>query len=320
MRAIRVARPGAADVLSYEEVELPPPGPGEVRVRVAAVGVNYIDVYHRSGLYPLPAPFTPGSEAAGRVDGVGPGVDGFAPGDPVAWAMVRGAYAEIVNVPAERLVRVPDPIDLRIAAAVMLQGLTAHYLAVSTHPVATGTTALVHAAAGGVGGLLVQLAKSRGGRVFGTASTAKLDLVRALGADAVIDYTTVDFQVEVLRLTDGAGVHVVYDSVGRSTFEQSLECLRSRGTLVSFGQSSGPVPPFDPLRLSRRSLYLTRPTLAHYIETRAELEWRARELFAAVASGALRVRIDREIALRDAAEAHRLLESRATSGKVLLIP
>jgi NADPH2:quinone reductase len=320
MHAIRVSATGDAGVMRYVEVEVPPPRAGEVRVRVAAIGVNFIDVYHRTGLYALPLPFTPGSEAAGTVESVGPGVSGFAPGDRVAYALVRGAYAEVVNVPADQLVHVPAAVDLRVAAAVMLQGMTAHYLVASTFVIESGSTALVHAAAGGVGGLLVQMAKRRGARVFATASTPKLDMVRELGADVVIDYTTQDFPGEVLRLTDGAGVHVVYDSVGRTTFDGSLECLRTRGMLVSFGQSSGAIPPFDPLRPGKKGLYLTRPSLGHYVATRAELDWRAEEVFRALAEGTLRVRIDRELPLREAGEAHRLLEGRGTSGKLLLIP
>jgi NADPH2:quinone reductase len=282
--------------------------------------VNFIDVYHRTGLYPLPKPFVPGSEAAGVVEEVGPDAGGFAVGDRVAYAPVRGAYAEAANVPAEQLVRVPEDVELRIAAALMLQGMTAHYLVASTYVVEPGAVALVHAAAGGVGGLLVQLTKARGARVIATASTAKVALVRELGADDVIDYTRVDFKEEVLRLTKGEGVQVVYDSVGRTTFDGSIECVATRGTLVSFGQSSGAVAPVDPLRLSKRAIYLTRPSLAHYVRTREELEWRARELFESVRSGALRVRIDRELPLRDAAAAHRLLESRETTGKILLRP
>jgi NADPH2:quinone reductase len=254
------------------------------------------------------------------VEEVAAGVTGVARGDRVAYALVRGAYAERVSVPADMLVKVPDGVDLRIAAAAMLQGMTAHYLVTSTFVLGRNMTALVHAAAGGVGGLLVQMAKARGARVIATCSTSKLGLVRELGADEVIDYTTTDFQEAVQRLTGGEGVHVVYDAVGRTTFDRSLECVRTRGMLVSYGQSSGAVPPFDPLRLGKKGIYLTRPSLGHYIATRAELEWRARELFSAIVSGALRVRIDREIPLRDAAEAHRLLEDRATTGKLLLIP
>ena len=320
MHAIRVSKPGGLEVLEYVETEPPTLRAGEARVRLQAIGVNYIDVYHRNGLYPMPTPFTPGSEGAGIVEAVAPDVTGVAVGDRVAYALVRGAYAEQVSVPAGMLVKVPDEVDLRIAAAAMLQGMTAHYLVTSTFVLQEGMTALVHAAAGGVGGLLVQLAKARGARVIATCSTSKLALVRDLGADDVIDYTKADFQEVVLRLTKGDGSHVVYDAVGRTTFDKSLECVRVRGTLVSYGQSSGPVPPFDPLRLGKKGIYLTRPSLGHYIATRAELEWRARELFEAIGSAALRVRIDREIPLQDAAEAHRLLESRGTTGKLLLIP
>jgi NADPH2:quinone reductase len=268
----------------------------------------------------MPTPFTPGSEGAGVVEAVAPGVTRVAAGDRVAYALVRGAYAEQVNVPADMLVKVPDAVDLRIAAAAMLQGMTAHYLVTSTFVLGRDMSALVHAAAGGVGGLLVQMAKARGARVIATCSTSKLGLVRELRADDVIDYTTTDFQEVVQHLTDGDGVHVVYDAVGRTTFDKSLECVRTRGTLVSYGQSSGAVPPFDPLRLGKKGIYLTRPSLGHYIATRDELDWRARELLEAIGSGALRVRIDREFPLRDVAEAHRLLESRATTGKLLLIP
>ena len=320
IHAIRVLEPGPAEALQYVELDPPALRPGEVRVRLEAIGVNFIDVYHRTGLYPLPKPFVPGSEAAGRVEEVGPGASGFAVGDRVAYAPVRGAYAEAANVPAEQLVRVPGDVELRIAAALMLQGMTAHYLVASTYVVEPGTVALVHAAAGGVGGLLVQLAKARGARVIATASSAKVALVRELGADDVIDYTRADFKEEVLRLTKGEGVQVVYDSVGRTTFDGSIDCVATRGTLVSFGQSSGAVAPVDPLRLSKRAIYLTRPSLAHYVRTREELEWRARELFESVRSGALHVRIDRELPLRDAAAAHRLLESRETTGKILLRP
>ncbi len=320
IHAIEVSRPGSIEVLKYVEIEPAPLRAGEIRVRVQAIGVNYIDVYHRTGLYALPTPFTPGSEAAGCVEAIGSGVTGFAVGDRVAYAMARGAYAEQVNVPAEQLVKIPSGIDVRMAAAVLLQGMTAHYLVNSTYELKAGMTTLVHAAAGGVGGLLVQLAKQRGARVLATASRSKLAMARDLGADEIIDYTSQDFQLEVLRLTNGTGVDVVYDSVGKATFDKSLECVRTRGTLVTYGQSSGPVAPVDPLRLGKKGIYLTRPSLAHYTATRAELEWRAKALFESIASGTLRVRIDRELPLREAAEAHRLLESRKTSGKLLLIP
>ena len=320
IHAIRVSKTGGAEVLEFVEVEQPAPAAGQVLVRVEAIGVNFIDVYHRTGLYPLPLPMTPGSEAAGTVDAVGSGVTEFKKGDRVAYAMVRGAYAEFAVVPADKLVPIPKSIDTRIAAAAMLQGMTAHYLVTSTFNLQKGNTALVHAAAGGVGGLLVQMAKQRGARVFGTASTKKLDTVRAGGADAAIDYTTTDFEAEVMKLTNGAGVNVVYDSVGKTTFDKSLNCVTLRGLVALFGQSSGPVPPVDPSRLAVKGAYITRPSLAHYTVTREELMWRARELFEAIASGALKIRIDSEIPLRDAKKAHELLESRKTVGKVLLIP
>ncbi len=320
MRAIRVAKTGGPEVLEYVEAEKPVPKEGEALVRIEAIGVNFIDVYHRTGLYPMPLPLTPGSEAAGVVEEAGANVTGVKPGDRVAYAMARGSYAEYHAVPADKLVPLPQDVDARTAAAAMLQGMTAHYLAVSTYPLKPGNTALIHAAAGGVGGLLVQMAKQRGARVFGTASAAKLDLARSDGADVVIDYTSEDFQSVVMEATGGAGVDVVYDSVGRTTFDQSLDCVATRGLLALYGQSSGPVPPFDPARLAKRGIYLTRPSLGHYILTRDELLWRARELFESLRSGTLHLRIDRVLPLRDAAEAHRLLESRATAGKVVLVP
>ena len=320
MHAIRVSRTGDASVLEYVSVDRPQPGQGEALVRIEAVGVNYIDVYHRTGLYKLPLPFTPGSEGAGVVEEVGPEVDGLKAGDRVAYAMSLGSYAEHAVVAAWKLVPLPRAVTARTAAAVMLQGMTAHYLVTSVYALKAGDRALVHAAAGGAGGLLVQMARQKGARVFGTASTPKLDLVRALGAEAAIDYTTADFEAEVMRLTEGAGVNVVYDGVGKTTFDKSLDSLAVRGYMALYGQSSGPVPPVDPSRLAKKGLFLTRPTLAHYTQTREELLWRARELLAAVESGALRVRIDRELPLRDAAEAHRLLEGRQTKGKLVLVP
>ncbi|HEY8417787.1 MAG TPA: quinone oxidoreductase [Limnochordales bacterium] len=322
MLAIRVHQPGGPDALVPEEVPVPEPGPGQVRIKVEAAGVNYIDVYHRSGLYPLPMPMTPGSEAAGVVDAVGPGVQGFAPGDRVAHAMCLGSYAQYQVVPADRLVKVPADISLQDAAAAMLQGMTAHYLACSTFPLGPGHRALVHAAAGGVGLLLVQVAKLRGATVYGTVSTEeKARLAKEAGADEVILYTRTDFEAEVRRLTGGQGVDVVYDSVGRTTFNASLRCLKPRGYLVLFGQSSGPVDPLDPQVLNQRgSLFLTRPSLGHYTLTPEELAWRAGELFDWLRTGKLRLRIDRTLPLKEAAEAHRLLESRATAGKLLLIP
>ena len=320
MRAIRVSTTGGPEVLEYTEVPTPEPGADDALVRVEAAGVNFIDVYHRTGLYKLATPFTPGSEAAGTVEAVGSNVTSVKRGDRVAYAMTLGAYAEYAVVPVDKLVHVPPGIETRRAAAALLQGMTAHYLTTSTYPLKNGQTALIHAAGGGAGGLVVQLAKRRGARVFATTSTSKLDGVRGLGADVVIDYTTVDFEAEVLRLTDGAGVDVVYDSVGKTTFDKSLNCVAMRGLLALFGQSSGPVAPVDPSRLAGRGIYLTRPSLAHYTAQRDELLWRARELFDAIASGAVRLRIDRELPLRDAAEAHRLLEGRQTMGKLLLMP
>jgi len=320
MHAIRVSRTGDPSVLEYVSVEKPIPGKGEALVRIEAIGVNYVDVYHRTGLYKLPLPFTPGSEGAGVVEAVGPDVEGLKGGDRVAYAMHSGSYAEHAVVPAWKLVSVPRAIESRTAAALMLQGMTAHYLVTSVYALKAGDAALVHAAAGGVGGLLVQMAKQRGARVFGTASTSKLHLVRELGADAVIDYTSADFEAEAMRLTNGAGVNVVYDGVGKTTFDKSLDSLTVRGYLALYGQASGIVPPFDPSRLARKGAFLTRPSLTHYTQTREELLWRAREVFAGVESGQLRVRIDRELPLRDAAEAHRLLEGRKTAGKLLLLP
>ncbi len=322
MRAIRVYETGGREKLVYDELPLPEPGPDQVRVKVAAVGVNFIDVYHRSGLYPLPLPFTPGSEIAGFVDAVGDAVTDFAVGEPVASAAAIGAYAEYALVPASKLVRVPAQLDPQLAAAAILQGMTAHYLAYSTFPLKPGDTTLIHAAAGGVGLLLVQMAKKIGARVFGTVGSAeKAALARAAGADEVILYRQEDFSAAVRSFTDGRGVDVVYDSVGVATYEASLNCLRPRGYLVLFGQSSGAVPPLNPLLLSSKgSLFLTRPTLTHYTATREELDWRAGDLFGWLAAGELTLRIDRTYPLAEAAEAHRALESRETAGKVLLIP
>ncbi|MFN2385039.1 MAG: quinone oxidoreductase [Thermoanaerobaculia bacterium] len=320
MHAIRVSAPGGPEILEHVTLEKPKPREGEALARVEAIGVNYIDIYHRTGTYAMTTPFIPGSEAAGVVEEVGPGAAGIRPGDRVAWAMVPGSYAEHAAVPAEKLVTVPPGVDFPTAAASLLQGMTAHYLLVSTYSVQNGDAVLIHAAAGGVGGLLVQMARQRGARVFATASTTKLATVRDLGADSVIDYTTGDFEAEVLRATNGAGVRAVYDGVGRATFDKSLNCVGRRGVLALFGQASGPVPPFDPSRLAKRAIYLTRPSLAHYVATREELLWRAGELFEEIVSGKIRIRIDRELPLRDAAQAHRLLEGRQTEGKLLLIP
>lgn len=322
MKAVVIREIGPAEVLRMEDLPVPEPGPGEARVKIAAAGVNFIDTYQRSGQYPVALPYVPGVEAAGIVDAVGPDVDQVKPGDTVAYAMQPGAYAEYAVVPAWKLVPVPEAIELEQAAAVMLQGMTAHYLALSTFPLQPGHTALVHAAAGGVGTLLVQIAKRRGARVIGTVSTEeKAALARQLGADEVILYTQVDFEAEVKRLTDGRGVDVVYDSVGRDTFDKSLNCLRPRGYMVLYGQSSGAVPPIDPQILNARgSLFLTRPTLAHYAATRDELLWRAYDLFQWMTTGELKVRIDRSFPLANAADAHRYIEGRRTRGKILLIP
>lgn len=319
MRAIRVHQPGGPDALQLDEVPVPDPGPGQARVRLAYAGVNFIDVYHRTGLYPLPLPFIPGSEGAGVVDAVGEGVEEPRVGDRVAYAMQPGSYAEYAIIDAARLVPVPDDVGLELAAAVMLQGMTVHYLTHSTVALESGDTVLVHAAAGGVGRLLVQVAKRRGARVIGTTSTEeKAALAREAGADHVVLYTRECFLDAARRITDGRGVDVVYDSVGRTTFDDSLAALRPRGTLVLFGQSSGPVPPLDLMRLGKGSLFLTRPSLAHYTADREELLWRAHDLFDWIGRGELSVRIDRVLPLAEASEAHRLLEGRQTTGKLLL--
>ena len=322
MKAIRVHKPGGADVLQVEDIPDPTPGPGEVAIDVEAIGVNFIEIYQREGLYPMPLPFTPGSEAAGIVHALGDGVTELKPGDRVVSQSVKGSYAQRAVVPADRAVRVPPSVTGKQAAAVFLQGLTAHYLSTSTFPLQKGHRVLVHAAAGGVGLLLCQMAKRREAFVIGTASTEeKRELARAAGADEVIDYTTQDFVAETRRITGGAGVHVVYDSVGRTTFDKSLDCLVPRGMMVLFGQSSGPVPPMDPQILNRKgSLFLTRPTLNSYVATRDELVWRTDELLAWVASGELAVRIGLECPLEHAADAQRALTGRRTTGKVLLIP
>ena len=322
MHAICIHEHGGPEALRYEEVSTSEPGAGEARVRIEAAGLNYIDVYHRTGLYPSTnMPFTPGMEGAGVVEAVGPGVTEINVGDRVGYAMHQGSYTEVAIVPSEVLVPLPDSIDTQSAAAAMLQGMTAHYLTRSTYPLSTGDTALVHAAAGGVGLLLIQMAKTLGARVFGTVSTPeKAQLATEAGADEVILYTQTDFEAEVKRLTDGRGVDVVYDSVAKTTFDKSLNCLRPRGYLALFGQSSGPVPPFDLSRLSRGSLFITRPGLGHHAADREELMGRASDLFEWISSGTLKLRIDRTFPLQDAADAHRALEGRQTTGKVLLIP
>jgi len=308
--------------LRYEDVQQPTPGAGQVLVKVEAAGVNFIDVYQRTGHYKVELPFTLGQEAAGVVTAAGSGVTDVAVGARVAYAAVLGAYAEYATVPADRVVVLPDGVSSKQAAAAMLQGMTAHYLASTTYPLKPGDSCLVHAAAGGVGLLLCQIAKLRGARVIGTVSTReKAELARDAGADEVIRYTEQDFEAEVKRLTSGAGLQVIYDSVGKTTFEKGMNCLAHRGMMVLYGQSSGPVGPFDPQVLSQKgSLFLTRPTLVHYIATRAELVARAGELLGWIKQGTLKVRIDRELPLAQAAEAHRLLEGRKTTGKVLLIP
>lgn len=322
MHAVRIQRTGGPDVLEYADVQPPTPGAGQLLVDVAASGVNYIDTYHRSGMYPVELPFTLGLEGAGRVADVGPDVTGFAVGDRVAWAGATGSYAEQVAVPAAEALPIPDGVDDHTAAALLLQGLTAHYLSHSTYPVRPGDTVLVHAAAGGVGLLLTQLVKARGGTVIGTVSTAaKEELARAAGADEVIRYTEVDFVEEVRRITGGAGLPVVYDSVGKDTFDGSLSLLRPRGTMVLYGASSGAVPPFDLQRLNTGgSLFVTRPTSRDYLATREELTGRAADLFDAVRSGALSVRIGGTYPLADARTAHEDLQARRTTGKLLLLP
>src|SRR5262245_1067656 len=322
MKAIRVHQPGGPEALVYEDIAQPIPGPGEALVKIEAIGSNFIDVYRRVGLYPAATPFTLGEEAAGVVEALGPGVEELRVGDRVAYSSVPGAYAEYAVAPAARLVPIPAGIDTRQAAAAMLQGMTAHYLTHSTYPIQPGDQVLIHAAAGGAGLLVVQMAKRRGARIFGTVSTeAKAELARAAGADEVILYTQADFEAEVKRLTGGRGVDAVYDSVGQTTFDKSLNCLRPRGYMVLFGQSSGPVAPFNPQTLNAKgSLFLTRPTLGHYIATRDELLERAGDVLSWIAAGELTLRIESEFPLAQAAEAHRKLESRATSGKLLLIP
>jgi len=322
MKAIRIHSPGGPEVLTYEDIPMPEPKAGEARVKIDAIGVNFIDVYHRTGLYPMKTPFTLGVEGAGIVDAVGDGVTEVKKGDRVAYAMIPGSYAEYAIVPAAKLVPVPESVDTKTAAATMLQGMTAHYLTLSAYNLKKGDTALVHAAAGGVGLLLVQAAKMVGARVIGTVSTeTKAELARQAGADEIILYTQSDFLAEVKTLTDGRGVNVVYDSVGATTFEKSLDCLRPRGYLVLFGQSSGPVAPFDPGKLAGKgSLFLTRPSLAHYTLDRAELLERSGDLFSWIQSGKLKPRIEKVIPMKDAAEAQRQLEGRKTTGKIVLIP
>jgi NADPH2:quinone reductase len=322
MKAVRVHQYGGLEALKYEEVAVPEPGEGEALIKIEAVGVNFIDIYHRIGRYQGTLPLTLGQEAAGVVDAVGPNVTDVRPGDRVAYASVQGSYAEYAVAPAWRLVPIPEKVDAQHAAAILIQGMTAHYLTFSTYPLKKGDTALVHAAGGGTGQLLVQIAKMRGARVIGTVSTEeKAALAREAGADEVILYTQTDFESEVKRLTNGAGVDVVYDSVGKDTFDKSLNCLRRRGMMVLYGASSGAVPPLDPQVLNAKgSIYLTRPFLAHYTADRAELLGRVNDLFNWIAAGELKVRIDKTFPLAEAAEAHRYLEGRQSKGKILLLP
>jgi len=322
MKAILVSKTGGVDVLTYTDVPDPKPKPNEVIVKIAASGVNFIDVYFREGRYPITPPFIVGQEASGVVSEVGSGVKDFKPGERVAYTGITGAYAEYEAIPSDRLVRVPTGITDHQAAAAMLQGMTAHYLTRSTYPLKPGDIALIHAAAGGVGLLLVQMAKALGARVIATVSTEeKAKLAREAGADDIILYTKQDFEVETKRLTDGKSVHVVYDGVGKTTFDQDLNVLRPRGYLALFGASSGPVPPFDLGKLSQKgSLFITRPTLVHHIASHEELQQRAGDVLNMIASGKLKLRIEHLYPLKDARQAHQDLEGRKTTGKLLLIP
>jgi NADPH2:quinone reductase len=322
MKAIQVSQVGGPEVLKLVDLPVPEPKPNEAVVQIKAAGVNFIDVYFREGRYPAPLPFVPGQEAAGIVTAIGSEVASIKMGDRVSYTGIQGGYAEYAAVPADRLVKIPDQLDFKVAAAAMLQGMTAHYLSHSTYPIKQGESALIHAAAGGVGALLVQMVKNRGARVIGTAgSEEKAQLARDAGADEVIIYTEQDFESETRRLTDGEGVHVVYDGVGKTTFDKDFNVLRPRGYLVLFGASSGPVPPFDLIRLSQKgSLFLTRPSLHHYIHTREELEQRAGEVLQMIDGGKLRLRIHKAYPLAEAQQAHRDLEGRKTTGKLLLIP
>jgi NADPH2:quinone reductase len=322
MKAIQVQQNGGPETLKLVELPIPKPKPNEAVVRISASGVNFIDVYLREGRYPSALPFVDGQEAAGTVTEIGSEVRSLQSGERVAYTSVLGSYAEYAAVPGDRLVKVPEGISDQQAAAAMLQGLTAHYLVHSTYPLKRGETVLIHAAAGGVGLLLVQMAKNIGARIIATVgSEDKAQLVRDAGADDVIVYTKQDFEDETKRLTDGKGVHVAYDGVGKTTFEKDLNVMRPRGYLVLFGGASGPVPPFDPIKLSQKgSLFLTRPSLVHYTSTRDELEWRANDLFNMIAAGKLKLRIAHVYKLDEAQQAHRDLEGRKTTGKLLLIP
>jgi len=322
MKAIQIRETGGPEALQLVELPIPAPGPGQVLIRVEAIGVNFIEIYFRKGQYKATMPLVPGSEAAGTVEECGPGANGFKPGDAVASAGVLGSYAEYALVPTAQLVKVPDGITPEQAAASMLQGMTAHYLCHSTYPLKTGDTCLIHAGAGGVGLLLTQMAAKIGARVITTVSTdEKAELSREAGAAETILYSQHDFVTEVKRLTHGKGVDVVYDSVGKTSFEGSLSCLRPRGLLALFGGSSGAVPPFDLIQLSSKgSLFITRPTLWHYVATREELEWRATDVLKWVKSGELKLRMEHVYALEDAGQAHSDMENRKTTGKILLEP
>jgi NADPH2:quinone reductase len=322
MKTIQMEQTGGPDVLRYVDAAEPKPQAGEALIKVEAAGVNFIDVYFREGRYAAKLPLVPGQEAAGTVVEVGEGVATVRAGDRVAWCGVGGTYAEMAVAPASRLVKLPEGVSFAQGAAGMLQGMTAHYLAHSTHPIEPGDEVLVHAGAGGVGLLLTQMAKMLGARVFTTVSTAEKEaLSLAAGAEVAIRYTQQDFLSEVKRMTGGHGLAAVYDSVGKTTFEGSLECLRPRGMMALFGASSGPVPPFDLIRLSQLgSLFVTRPTLKDYIATRRELEWRAGDVLRWVAEGKLKLRMEHTYPLREAAQAQRDLEERKTTGKVLLVP
>ncbi len=322
MKAIQIQKFGGPEVLTLADLDIPKPKPGEAVVQIKAAGVNYIDVYFREGRYPVTPPFVNGQEAAGVVTEVGSEVRGMKTGDRVAYTGVIGGYAEYAAVPANRLVKIPEKLDFRQAAAAMLQGMTAHYLCHTTYPLKRGDIALVHSAAGGVGLLLVQMAKNLGARVIGTVSTEeKAALAREAGASDTILYTQQDFEAETKRLTDGKGVHVIYDGVGKDTFEKGLNSLRPRGCLVYYGASSGPVPLFDLNKLGPKgSLYVTRPTLVHHIASREDLEQRSSDVFATIVSGDLKLRIEHSYPLAQAAQAHRDLEGRKTTGKLVLIP
>jgi len=322
MQAIQILTTGSADVLTLRDLPTPAPGPGEALIRIEASGVNFIDTYFREGRYPAHLPYTLGQEASGIIVAVAPDVTSFKPGDRVAWCGIPGTYAQLAVAPANRLVPVPQGVTFQQAAAALTQGLTAHYLTHSTYQIKSGDEVLIHAGAGGTGLLFIQMAKNLGARVITTVSTdEKAALARAAGADEIILYTKEDFAVRVKEITNGRGLPVVYDSVGKTTFEQSLQCLRPRGLMVLFGGSSGAVPPFDLIRLSTMgSLYVTRPTMKDYIATPADLEARAKDVFDGIVNGTLKLRIEHIYPLTDAAHAHRDLESRKTTGKLLLIP